>query len=45
MSADVVVVAQGLNDSEWIFGEFTITRTTGLNFPVNAPDERTYLNA
>lgn len=42
--ADVVVVAQGLNDSEWIFGEFTITRTTGLNFPVNAPDERTYLN-
>lgn len=42
--ASVVVVAQGLNDSEWIFGEFTITRTTGLNFPVNAPDERTYLN-
>jgi hypothetical protein len=42
--ASVVVVAQGLNDSEWIFAEFTITRTTGLNFPVNAPDERTYLN-
>lgn len=42
--APIVVVAQGLNDSEWIFGEFTITRTTGLNFPVNAPDERTYLN-
>ena len=43
-NAKVVVVAQGLNDSEWIFGEFTITRSTGLTFPVNAPDERTYLN-
>ena len=42
--ADVVVVAQGLNDSEWIFGEFTITRAVGLSFPINAPDERNYLN-
>ena len=42
--APVVVVAQGLNDSEWVFAEFTITRTTGLSFPVNAPDELTYLN-
>lgn len=42
--AKVVVVAQGLNDSEWVSAEFTITRNTGLNFPVNAGDERTYLN-
>jgi len=41
--APVVVVAQGLGDSEWIFAEFTITQATGLSFPVNAPDERTYL--
>lgn len=42
--APVVIVAQGLNDSEWVFAEFTITQNTGLSFPVNAPDERTYLN-
>jgi hypothetical protein len=42
--AEVVITAQGTEDSEWIFGEFTITRTTGLSFPINAPDERTYLN-
>jgi hypothetical protein len=42
--APVVIVAQGLEDSEWIFAEFTITQATGLSFPVNAPDERTYLN-
>jgi len=42
--AKVVIVAQGLEDSEWVSAPFTITRTTGLTFPVNAPDERTYLN-
>jgi len=42
--APVVVVAQGLEGAEWIFAEFTITRTAGLSFPVNAPDELTYLN-
>jgi hypothetical protein len=42
--APVVVVAQGLAASEWIFAEFIITQATGLSFPVNAPDERTYLN-
>jgi hypothetical protein len=42
--APVVVVAQGLEESEWIFAEFLITRTVGLSFPVNAPDELTYLN-
>lgn len=43
-NADVVIVAQGLSDSEWTFAEFTITEATGLNFPVNAPDERNYSN-
>lgn len=42
--APVVIVAQALDGAEWVFAEFTITRTTGLNFPVNAPDELTYLN-
>lgn len=42
--APVVIVAQGLAGAEWIFAEFTITRTTGLSFPVNAADELTYLN-
>ena len=44
VDAPVVVVAQGLSLAEWVFAEFTITRTTGLNFPVNSPDELTYLN-
>lgn len=42
--APVVVTAQGLNDSEVVFAEFVITAAAGLSFPVNAPDERTYLN-
>ena len=42
--APVVVVAQGLGGAEWVFALFTITRNVGLNFPVNAPDELTYLN-
>ena len=42
--AKVVVVAQGLPGAEIDFAEFTITRTTGLNFPVNVADELTYLN-
>ena len=42
--ADVVVVAMGLDGAEWIFAEFTITKATGLNFPVNASDERNYSN-
>lgn len=44
VDAPVVIVAQGLNDSEWTFAEFLITRTTGQSFPVNCPDELTYLN-
>jgi len=42
--ADIVVVAMGLDDAEWVYGEFQITQATGLSFPVNAPDERNYSN-
>lgn len=42
--AKVVVVAQGIEGAEIDFAEFTITRTTGLNFPVNVADELTYAN-
>ncbi|MGW8177631.1 MAG: hypothetical protein ACWGQW_02380 [bacterium] len=42
--ADVVVVAMGLEQAEWVYGEFKITQATGLSFPVNAPDERNYTN-
>jgi hypothetical protein len=42
--AQVVVVAQGIPGAEIDFAEFTITRITGLNFPVNVADELTYAN-
>jgi hypothetical protein len=42
--APVIVTAQGLGGAEWVFAQFTITRATGLSFPVNAGDERNYLN-
>lgn len=42
--ADVVIVAIGLSGAQWISAEFTITRATGLNFPVNAAQERNYNN-
>lgn len=42
--APVTVVFQGLNDSEWAVAEFTITRSTGLTFTCNAPDELNYDN-
>lgn len=42
--AAVVIVAMGLEDATWVSAEFTITRATGLTFPVNAPDERNYAN-
>lgn len=42
--APVVIVALGKGGAEWISGEFTITRGTGLSFPVNAADERNYAN-
>ena len=43
--AIVMVVAMGLDDAEWVIGEFLITENTGLSFPVNANTERNYLNA
>ena len=42
--AVVNVVAMGLDSAEWVDAQFTITRATGLSFPVNAPDERNYSN-
>ncbi len=42
--APVVVVAQGKAGARWQFGEFTITRSTGLSFPVNTADELVYSN-
>lgn len=42
--APIVIVAQGLNGAEWIFATGTITRATGLTYPVNAADELNYNN-
>ena len=42
--APVAVIAMGLNNAQWVDALFTITRTTGLSFPVNAPIERVYVN-
>lgn len=42
--ADVVIVCQGLDGAEWVEAAFTITQATGLTFPVNAAQERNYLN-
>lgn len=40
----VTVTYQGLNDSELSIAEFTITRSTGLTFACNTPDELNYDN-
>jgi len=42
--APVAVAAMGLDSAEWVDATFTITRATGLSFPVNAADERNYSN-
>jgi hypothetical protein len=42
--APVIVVFQGLNDSEWSEAEFTITESTGLSFACNTADELNYEN-
>ena len=42
--APVTVVFQGLNDSEWSSAEFSITRSTGLTFACNTPNELNYDN-
>jgi hypothetical protein len=41
--AAVYIVAMGLAGAEWVLGSFTITKNTGLTFPVNAATERNYL--
>lgn len=42
--ASVTVIAQGKAGAQYVFGNFTITRTVGLNFPLNAATERVYSN-
>lgn len=42
--APVVVYAQGLEGAQWVQGSFTITRSVGQTFPLNANQERVYLN-
>ena len=42
--APVAVIAQGKGGAQWVDGLFTITRTTGLSFPLNAATERVYVN-
>jgi len=42
--APITVAALGLASAQWISAEFTITRATGLSFPVNAAEERNYAN-
>ena len=43
-NAPVAVIAMAIDGAQWIDGLFTITRTTGLSFPLNAATERVYLN-
>jgi hypothetical protein len=42
--APVAVIAQGTENAQWVDGLFTITRTVGLNFPLNANVDRVYAN-
>lgn len=42
--APITIAAIGLSGAQWISAEFTITRATGLSFPVNAAQERNYSN-
>jgi len=42
--AIIILVGMGLDGAEWVEGEFTITENTGLNFPLNAPDELNFSN-
>ena len=43
--AIVVIRVIGLNTTQYVEAEFTITRATGLNFPMTGVLERNYLNA
>ena len=42
--AEITVAALGLTSAQWISADFTITKATGLIFPVNAAQERNYSN-
>lgn len=42
--APVAIIAQGKAGAQWVDGLFTISRTTGLSFPLNAATERVYAN-
>jgi len=42
--APVTIVAMGLDGAQWIVAEFTISKATGLTFPINAAQERNYSN-
>lgn len=42
--APIAIIAMAKDGAQWIDGLFTITRTTGLSFPLNAATERVYLN-
>lgn len=43
-NAPVAIIAQGKAGAQWVDGLFTISRTTGLSFPLNAATERVYSN-
>lgn len=43
-NAPIALIAQGKELAQWVDGLFTITRATGLNFPLNAATERVYFN-
>lgn len=44
VNAPVAVIAQGREGAQWVDGLFTISRATGLSFPLNAATERVYAN-
>jgi hypothetical protein len=40
----IFAIGKDVGGGQWQVGLFTITRTTGLSFPINAADERVYSN-
>lgn len=42
--APVVLTAQGKGSAQWQFAAFTITRSTGLSFPINPNPDRVFAN-
>ena len=43
-NAPVTIVAQALDGAQWVSGSFTISRQTGLSFPLNPANETVYSN-